>query len=99
MVRQMVTELGKARQLMYVDNLPEDNLWIHASADKGGKSTKLILQFAQVPIFNKTFQPSPLFREDWCFYNLEEEVIPFNLVCKLVWYSHGKCVIFSMKIG
>ena len=38
----MVTELGKARYLMYVDNLPEDSLWIHA--DKGGKSTQLILQ-------------------------------------------------------
>ena len=41
---QMVNELRESNQLIYLDNLHEDNLWLHVSADKGGKSTKLILQ-------------------------------------------------------
>ena len=43
-IKQLVTELNKAGQLVYLDNLKHDNLWLHASADKGGKTTKLILQ-------------------------------------------------------
>ena len=43
-VSQIVNELRKVNQLIYLDNLEENSLWLHLSADKGGKSTKLILQ-------------------------------------------------------
>ncbi|XP_072044374.1 uncharacterized protein [Amphiura filiformis] len=43
-VTQLVTELLKAGELLYLNNLGQKSLWLHVSADKGGKSTKLILQ-------------------------------------------------------
>ena len=43
-VFQLVNELRKAQQLIYLDNLDTDALWLHIACDKGGKSTKLILQ-------------------------------------------------------
>ncbi len=43
-VKQLVGELYKADQLTYLQNLQEDKLWLHVSVDKGGKSTKLIMQ-------------------------------------------------------
>lgn len=43
-ITRMVTELYDVGFLEYVQNLPDDALWLHFSADKGGKSTKLILQ-------------------------------------------------------
>ena len=43
-VSSMVNELRKANELIYLDNLEPDHLWLHAAADKGGKSSKLILQ-------------------------------------------------------
>ena len=34
----------KSNNLCYLNNLPSDTLWLHVSGDKGGKSTKLMLQ-------------------------------------------------------
>ena len=43
-VQHTVSELYKCKQLMNLDNVPPETLWLHISGDKGGKSTKLILQ-------------------------------------------------------
>ena len=43
-VTQLVNELRKAGEIVELDNLKSDHLWLHAACDKGGKSTKLILQ-------------------------------------------------------
>ena len=43
-VKQLVNELRRANQLIYLDNLAENALWLHTACDKGGKTTKLILQ-------------------------------------------------------
>ena len=47
-VNRMVSELCNADFLEHLANIPEDTLWLHVSADKGGKSTKLILQVINV---------------------------------------------------
>ncbi len=43
-VCQLVNDLRTANQLVYLNNLDEDCLWLHVATDKGGKSTKMILQ-------------------------------------------------------
>ena len=39
-----VEHLRKTQQLQFVDNLSPETLWVHISGDKGGRSTKLMLQ-------------------------------------------------------
>ena len=43
-VHQIVDNLRKANQLINLENLEEHSLWLHVALDKGGKSTKMILQ-------------------------------------------------------
>ena len=47
-VKKTVEDLRKAGLLQQLENIPDDMLWVHVSADKGGKSTKLILQIINV---------------------------------------------------
>ena len=43
-ITQVVSDMYKSNNLCYLNNLPSDTLWLHVSGDKGGKSTKLMLQ-------------------------------------------------------
>ncbi len=43
-VCQLVNNLRNTGQLVYLDNVDKECPWLHVAADKGGKSTKLILQ-------------------------------------------------------
>ena len=43
-IKRMVTQLQETNRLVCLSNLPPETLWLHVSGDKGGKSTKLILQ-------------------------------------------------------
>lgn len=47
-IRKTVDDLRKAGLLQKLGNISDDTLWVHVSADKGGKSTKLILQIINV---------------------------------------------------
>ncbi|XP_072016284.1 uncharacterized protein [Amphiura filiformis] len=47
-VKKTVNDLHSAGLLKLLENVPQDTLWLHISADKGGKSTKLILQVINV---------------------------------------------------
>ena len=47
-VRKTVQDLKNAGFIQPLENVPDNTLWIHLSADKGGKSTKLILQIINV---------------------------------------------------
>ena len=43
-IRKTVNDLRKAGLHQQLENIPDDMLWVHVSADKCGKSTKLNLQ-------------------------------------------------------
>ena len=43
-IKGMVNDLQAAEKLITLSNLDADTLWLHVSGDKGGKTTKLILQ-------------------------------------------------------
>ena len=47
-VKKTVNDLRNAGLIQQLENTTDETLWLHISANKGGKSTKLILQVINV---------------------------------------------------
>ena len=47
-VKKIVNDLRNAGLIQQLENTTDETLWLHISANKGGKSTKLILQVIRI---------------------------------------------------
>ncbi len=94
-VTQIVSDLYKSDELVYLNNLDVNSLWIHIAADKGGKTTKLILQ-----IINQKSRHSIDFAKLIGYFDGKDDRNNLELVFGPVLKDLQKCVaeIASLKL-